>query len=178
MTTTFQLPAFPDTSSVEFATYYTRMKGLDDIPSCSSLMDSACSFDGTCTPTESCSSLPDQLEEPLTLERAIQETEQSIFYTNGPFPRPGVSYADQRYFTPETLVIEEGVKLQILEDMDPVVRVRILHTGECGVVPEHLCETPMERLARLNTLENEIVCDIMLNLLGRNEALLLNVKLF
>ncbi|CAL1712875.1 unnamed protein product [Somion occarium] len=87
---------------------------------------------------------------------AHRETLEGLQYVMEKFPTEGVSYLSQQY-AQEPLEVQEGDKVIILDDVsDFTLRVKVLHTDTIGLLPSWNIETPLERLARLNMMQNEI----------------------
>lgn len=136
-----------------------------EISSCSpaSTSDLSDSNSSTSSPTSSSSShssfdQAEQAEQQLKpLKLATWETENDILYTNECFPTKYGYYMDNPYAA-EPIELAEGARIKIVDEIsDRMARVEELDTGKRGLVPQYILEDPLERLARLNTIDNEIV---------------------
>ncbi|KAI0714033.1 hypothetical protein C8T65DRAFT_158238 [Cerioporus squamosus] len=90
---------------------------------------------------------------PLTWSNAFQDAKAGIHYTKDTFP-------SSRFLPPpfsrEPVSVEPGDRVEVLEEIDEyAVRVRVLRTGEVGLIPIWNTEGALERLTRINTAFNE-----------------------
>ncbi|OCH92847.1 hypothetical protein OBBRIDRAFT_833126 [Obba rivulosa] len=103
-------------------------------------------------------SAPEQPSSPLlTWSVAAAEARDGIHYTLERWPSQG-SVCMSPLFNREPIAVEAGQRIRILADMnDYAIRVRILDTGNTGLIPSWNVEGALERLARLNMAFNEAV---------------------
>ena len=128
-------------------------------PTPSSSSSSLSSSSGALSPTLSDFALP-----PADPWRtAVAEAAAGIYYTFQEYPTPGAVLAPP--FRDAPLAVGPDTRVVLLdEDAGPDteagryhVRVRVLATGETGLLPSWNVEDVFERLARLNTDFNEAV---------------------
>ena len=86
------------------------------------------------------------------LQCALDETTEAIYYPNGSWATGPFMGADM---LAEPMRVPANSKLQVITEMDSVakhhcMRVRMLDTGEIGLIYASAVETPLERLARRN----------------------------
>ena len=91
---------------------------------------------------------------------AAQENQEGIHYTREKFPSSSISFLAAQ-FAREPVTVEEDDRVVILDEVSEfALRVRVLRTGEVGVIPAWNVEGALERLARLNMIFNEVVSDL------------------
>ena len=92
---------------------------------------------------------------PLTWRTAFQDAKAGICYTKDSFPSSSFLPPP---FSREPVKVEAAERVEILEEVDDyAVRVRVLRTGDVGLIPAWNTEGALERLTRINTAFNEAV---------------------
>ena len=92
---------------------------------------------------------------PLTWRTAFQDAKAGIYYTKDSFPSSSFLPPP---FSREPVKVEAAERVEILEEVDDyAVRVRVLRTGDVGLIPAWNTEGALERLTRINTAFNEAV---------------------
>ena len=93
----------------------------------------------------------------MSWRTAAQEAAEGVHYVRERFPGEGTTYLSMP-FRREPIQVEMNDRVLVLDELSEyAVRVRLLRTGEVGIVPSWDIEDPLERLARLNMEFNEIV---------------------
>lgn len=123
---------------------------LQDISSPTSSFDSDCPL----SPIEPNSSA--QLHA-LNWRTAATEAAAGIHYVLESFPAPGATVVGPP-FRNEPLKVDAGARVTVLDEVGEYsLRVRVVETGEVGLLPSWNVEDALERLARLNMEFNEAV---------------------
>ena len=92
---------------------------------------------------------------PLTWSTAAQDAKAGVFYTKDTFPSSSFLPPP---FSREPVHVEPAERVEILAEVDEyAVRVRVLRTGDVGLIPAWNTEGALERLTRINTAFNEAV---------------------
>ncbi|KAH9846118.1 hypothetical protein C2E23DRAFT_891182 [Lenzites betulinus] len=89
----------------------------------------------------------------LTWRTAAHDAKAGIFYTKEAFPSSSFLPPP---FSREPVRVQGGERVELLEEVDEyAVRVRVLRTGETGLIPAWNTEGALDRLTRINTAFNE-----------------------
>ncbi|KAI0822024.1 hypothetical protein BC628DRAFT_714612 [Trametes gibbosa] len=90
---------------------------------------------------------------PLTWRTAAQDAKAGIYYTKDEFPSSSFLPPP---FSREPVRVQGGERVELLDEVDEyAVRVRVLRTGETGLIPAWNTEGALDRLTRMNTAFNE-----------------------
>jgi len=100
---------------------------------------------------------PESPSPPFTWPVAAAEACDGVHYILERFPAEGMVCMSP-LFKREPITVDAGQRVRILEELnDYAMRVRVVATGETGLVPSWNVEGALERLARLNMQFNEAV---------------------
>ena len=92
---------------------------------------------------------------PLTWRTAFQDAKAGIYYTKDSFPSSSFLPPP---FSREPVTVEAGERSEVVGEFDEyAVRVRVLRTGDVGLITLWNTEGALERLTRINTAFNEAV---------------------
>lgn len=93
----------------------------------------------------------------LSWATAAEDASNGIQYIKERFPGDNIPYLPTP-FRQEPIKVEPDDKVVVLDEVtEHAVRVRLVKTGEVGIIPNWTVEDPLEKLARQNMLWNEIV---------------------
>ena len=99
----------------------------------------------------------DKFQPDLSWASAAEDASNSVQYVKEKFPGENIPYLPSP-FRQEPIKVEVDDKVVVLDEVsEHAVRVKLVRTGEVGIVPMWNVEGPFERLARQNMLWNEIV---------------------
>ncbi|KAI0089267.1 hypothetical protein BDY19DRAFT_993483 [Irpex rosettiformis] len=98
----------------------------------------------------------DKFQPELSWTSAAEDVANGIQYVKERFPGDNIPYLPTP-FRQEPIKVEVNDKVVVLDEVsEHAVRVRLVRTGEVGIVPMWNVEGPFEKLARQNMLWNEI----------------------
>ncbi|KAH9889847.1 hypothetical protein C8Q73DRAFT_747611 [Cubamyces lactineus] len=116
---------------------------------------SASTSASTSAPAPTAAPVVEYVAPPLTWRTAAQDAKAGIYYTKDEFPSSSSGFLPPP-FSREPVQVKAGDRVELLEEVDEyAVRVRVLRTGNVGLIPAWNTEGALDRLTRINTAFNE-----------------------